>query len=344
MERAQALRAARPSPRGLPTAETPLGMFLAYWLAHGDAATRLRPKTVRGYTDLIRLHIGPRLGSVPLSALHPALVDEAQRRWLQEDRLAPSTVRQLYAILQGALGQAVRWDVLVANPLDRVRRPALPARPPVTVWTPADVAVFWTVAETARLGSLFGVLLHTGLRISEALGLRWADVDWTAPGVRVAQQLLDKAGPQGERFGPVKTAHGSYRWVPLSDDSVTLLRRRRKEAVADAAACGPAYQDHGLVWQTRLGTPLGHRNVARSFDRLQAQAGVSRLRIHDLRHTHASLLIASGADPRLVAERLGHGSVAFTLQTYGHLWPGRQEAVLAHLPPLAGGPPPDRPS
>lgn len=95
--------------------------------------------------------------------------------------------------------------------------------------------------------------------------------------------------------------------------------------------------------QTRLGTPLGHRNVTRSFDRWRARAGVPHLPIHDLRHTHASLLIASGPDPRLVAERLGHASVAFTLQTHGHLWPGRQEPVLAHLPALVGGPQCERP-
>lgn len=117
----------------------------------------------------------------------------------------------------------------------------------------------------------------------------------------------------------------------------------RRLAVADAAACGPAYRDHGLVRQTRLGTPLGHRNVTRSFDRWRARAGVPHLPIHDLRHTHASLLIASGPDPRLVAVRLGHASVAFTLQTYGHLWPGRQEPVLAHLPALVGGPQCERP-
>lgn len=108
---------------------------------------------------------------------------------------------------------------------------------------------------------------------------------------------------------------------------------------ADARAgrpAGAAYRDHGLVWQTRVGTPLRARNVARRFDQLQARAGVPRITLHGLRHTRASFLIAAGADPRLVAERLGHAHVAFTLQVYGHLWPGRQDRGLAHLPSLAG--------
>lgn len=194
---------------------------------------------------------------------------------------------------------------------------------------------FAAVAARHPQGMLFLVLVRTGLRLGEGLGLQWTDIDWAAPGLRVARQLLERPAADGSRFGPVKTAHGSYRWVDLDAETVTWLREREAVAARERTAAGPLYDDHGLVWQSRVGTPLRHRNVQRLFARLVERAEVPRIRVHDLRHTHASFLIAAGADPALVRDRLGHHSAAFTLQVYGHLWPGRAAVVLQQVPSTA---------
>jgi integrase len=352
-----AAAAARPQP--LHPRDWTCGDLVTHWLrevAEIDATTRAR------YADLVRHQILPTLGAIPLVELHPSHIQAAERAWLATGRvdgrggLSASSVRQAHAILQAALRQAVAWDLLPVSPMARVRRPRLtppppvvwtpetvaawwaaraagarPPRPPgIAVWSPADIRRFWTVAARHRHGRLFMVVLRTGLRQGEALGLGWADVDWAAPALRVHRQLL----PDGT-LGPVKTAAGR-RTIALDAATVTLLRRERAAQRADRLACGPGYQDQGLVFQTAVGTAFRHRNTNRLLLQLQRQAGVAPIRFHDLRHTHASLLIAAGADPRLVAERLGHTQVAFTLQVYGHLWPGRQAEVLTGLPALDG--------
>jgi integrase len=327
-------RAGRPAPLATWSPQMTLGAYLAAWLAHGETQRRLRPKTIRTYDQLIRSHIGPALGPVPLERLHPAAVSQALHDWHAQDGLAPATVRQCYAILHRALEQAVLWGLLAQSPCARVAAPRLGPRPPVTVWSPEAVRRFAAVAAQHPQGTLFLVLVRTGLRLGEGLGLQWTDIDWAAPGLRVARQLLERPAPDGQRFGPVKTAHGAYRWVDLDAETVAWLRQRQAVAARERAQAGASYDDHGLVWQSRVGTPLRHRNVQRLFARLVQQAEVPPIRVHDLRHTHASFLIAAGADPALVRDRLGHHSAAFTLQIYGHLWPGRTAAVLAQLPSL----------
>lgn len=338
------------------------------WIADGaaiDASTRAR------YQSLLTYHIAPVLGPLLLTTLHPATIQAAEHRWLTAGRadgtggLAASTVRQIHAILQGALRQAVDWDLIPANPMARVRRPRLdpprqhvwtpaevdaywaavaqhtrPPRPPgLAIWTPADITRFWTVARTHRQGRILMLVLRTGLRQGEVLGLRWADVDDAGPALRVTQQLLEpRATLPFPTFANLKTDAGR-RTVELDAETMALLRQERTAQKADRLAAGPAYQDHGLVFQTGVGTPIRPRNTNRLLLQLQRAAHVAPIRFHDLRHTHASLLIAGGADARLVADRLGHQNVAFTLQIYGHLWPGRQREVLTALPALgADGP------
>jgi integrase len=328
--------AARPQP--VHPRDWTVGDLLAYWVAEVAPGTTIRDRTRHDYQQLITHHILPTLGAHRLTDLHATHIQAAERQWLTAGRLdgrgglAPSTVRQLHAILQGALAQAVAWDLIPANPAQFVKRPHLPPQT-LQIWTPADIERFWAVAQHHRFGGLFGFVLRTGLRQSEALGLPWTDCDLDAGVIHVRQQLLPRPDSAGRRFGDVKTARGRRR-VELDPDTVRLVRHQRTAQKADRLAWGPAYRDHGLVWQTQVGTPFLHRNVARLFQTLQRQAGVPIIPFHALRHTHASLLIAHGADPKLVSERLGHASVAFTLQIYGHLWPGRQREVLAHLPRL----------
>lgn len=312
--------------------------LLALYLA--DPTVR-RPRTRQDYARLVRLYLDPLLGPLPLPELTRARVQAAVTAWATRggqhgQGLAPRTVRQCLAVLSGACAQAVAWGLLPANPCQGVARPRLTASP-AAIWTPADMAAFWAVARRHRHGRLFGLLLATGLRPGEALGLQWADVDWDAAALHVRHTLLPRAlwpDAATPAFGEPKTARGQ-RTVALDADTVRLLRDEHAAQAADRLACGPAWRNRAdLVFTTRVGTPLLERNVVRLFRALVRQAGVRPLRLYDLRHCHASLLIAAGADPRLVSERLGHSSVAFTLDTYAHLWPSRQHDILERAAPL----------
>jgi len=324
--------AARPQPAH--PRDWTVGDLLDHWLAVVLPTEGRALSTLITYRTLVAHHIRPTLGPMRLTALHPTHLQQAEATWLANGRadggpLSPSTVRQCHAILRRALQAAVDWDLLPTNPASQVRQPRGEAIE-MRVWTPAEIAAFWRVAQAHRYGPLFRLVLATGLRQGEALGLRWADIDWAAGTLHITQQLLRARRGAPPQLGPPKTARGR-RTVAIGPDLIALLQRVRTAQKADRLACGPAYQDHGLVFQTPLGTPLHHRNVDRLLAQLIRRAGVPPIRFHDLRHTHAALLIADGWDPRLIADRLGHAQIAFTLQVYGHLFPGRQQEAATRL-------------
>jgi integrase len=173
-------------------------------------------------------------------------------------------------------------------------------------------------AEGSRLYALWAVALAVGPRRGEALGLRWCDVDLEAGTLRVVQTLqrtdgrLDLVPPKSER---------SRRRVPVPDVAVTALRRHRVQAETEAVERGEPLASESLVFTSVVGTPLEPRNVNRAFAALLAGAGLRHVRLHDLRHTCASLLLAQGVAPRVVMETLGHSAIAVTMNTYSHVLP-----------------------
>ena len=146
--------------------------------------------------------------------------------------------------------------------------------------------------------------------------------------LRVAQTLSPIQGRI--EFGEPKTAR-SRRTIDLGDQTVAILKAHKAAQNREKLLVGQEYRDHGLIFATTLGKPILPRNLVRSFYAIRTRAGVPSIRFHDLRHSHASFLLAQGENPRLIAERLGHSTVSFTLQTYSHLPPGAQKAAASKL-------------
>lgn len=176
----------------------------------------------------------------------------------------------------------------------------------------------------------------TGMRRGELLGLRWADVDLEGGSAHI-QQTAQRIVGQGWVFRQPKTRL-SKRSVALSPATVTLLRRHRREQLEARLRAGSAYQDRDLVFASAVGTPLEPGTILRTWARVVAAAGVGHVRWHDLRHAHATLMLAAGVHPKIVSERLGHASVNITLDTYSHVVPGLQEAAAAQLDALLAVP------
>ncbi len=308
---------ARQVHQGLPVAGTTdsVAVYLRSWLDE-VAKRKVRPRTWETYELLIRRHIVPVIGGKRLDRLSPADV----RRLLDRKRdegLSGSTVRQLHAVLRVALQQAVREDQLPRNVARLVEVPTADQLPvqPLSV---AEARRLLKAARDDRLYALWAVALSVGLRRGEALGLRWQDVDLEAGLLRVEQTLQRVDGRL--RFAAPKTAR-SRRVVPLPPICVVALSEHRERQDQDRAALGRAWYESGLVFTTSIGTPLEPRNVNRSFETLCERAGVRRIRLHDLRHTCASLLLAQGVAPRVVMETLGHSQIAVTLNIYTHVMP-----------------------
>jgi len=336
-----------------------LGEYLAKkWLP--AQRSQLRPSTFDSYRRTLELHVVPTLGAVPLAKLRPEDLDGLYAHLLESGRrnqsgtgagLSVSSVRYVHRILRKVLGDAFRKGAIERNPATFADPPkkgpgAGPDRQ-ARVWTGHQLQTFLTLADSERLGPAYLLAAHTGMRRGEVLGLRWGDVDLHAKRLHVRQAVTAVA--YTVRISDVKT-RASRRTVDVDEPVVQVLQAWRRRLAEERLLLGPAYDDHDLAFPRPDGAPTHPERFTRTFDRLVAEAGLPRIRLHDLRHTHATLLLKAGVPVKVVSERLGHASAAFTLNVYQSVLPGMQAEAAATFsrlvsadpvedPVEAGGPP-----
>src|SRR5918994_3701794 len=266
----------------------------------------------------------PQLSALDLDRLYAALASEGR---------CLSTIRGVHAVMSKALADAERKG-LVARNVARLATPpkSSATRPPeMIVWTPAELASFLGRVEGHRYGPLMRTASMTGLRRSEACGLRWADIDLDAATLTVRQSVQLVGGCIV--VGAVKTA-GSRRRVDLDAGTVAMLRTHRRSQASKRLIVGAGWRDHDLVFTAPDGQPLNPDTISQWFERVVRRSSLPRIRLHDLRHTHATHLLAAGVNVKIVSERLGHASTSFTLDTYGHVMPGQQATAAAAVAAL----------
>jgi integrase len=231
-------------------------------------------------------------------------------------------------VLREALQHAVKWQLLARNPADAAEAPRC-SRYEVPALAPDDLWRLLDEADKSPFGTIVRLAVMTGLRQGELLGLRWQDVDLQGGALQVRQtcQWLPR---QGFIFRQPKS-HRSVRPVALSPAAVARLRQHRSGQLEERLAVGPAYEDLGLVFATALGQPMHPSVLRKAWLRMVEKAGLGRLRFHDLRHAHATLMLQQGVHPKIVSERLGHSGVSITLDTYSHVLPGLQAQAAAQL-------------
>jgi integrase len=298
-----------------------LGEFLDAWLEAIKSSVRLN--TYKTYRTLILHHIIPDLGEIKLQELRP---DHVQRFYAArlESGASRSTVRMCHAILHHALDHAVKWGLLARNVCDAVNQPKA-KQTEMSVWDPNQVAQFLQAAQGHRWEALFYLAVTTGLRQSELLGLYWTDLDWEARKLYIQRQCY--RGTLSE----VKKA-SSRRPVTLGDVAIEKLRERQ-EIQALECEFGP-WEEHGLIFTATTGRPVSYPSLRTAFLRLTEDAGLPKIRFHDLRHTAATLMLKQGIHPKVVQERLGHSNIGITLNTYSHVLPSLQEDVADRLDDL----------
>jgi integrase len=291
--------------------------YMTRWLedsAKGELATR----TYHNYRLQIRKHISPTIGSLKLSKLTAAHVQSLYAAKLREG-LKPSSVRYNHAVLRRGLEQAVRFSLIPFNPAARVDPPKV-RQEEITPLDPEQARVFLEAAKDDKFDALYVLSLTVGLRMGEALGLRWSDIDLNAKTLRVNRQLQRIRDGGGLVFSEPKNA--SRRTVDLPRRAVEALRSHRKRQIEEQLRASAQWADNGLVFTTGIGTPLDAQNIVnRHFKPLLKRAGLPSIRWHDLRHTYATLLLARGTHPTYVQKSLGHASVQLTLDRYSHWMP-----------------------
>jgi integrase len=301
-----------------------VAQYMERWLedsARGDLGHR----AYHNYKLQIRRHISPAFGRLKLSRLTAAHIQSLYAAKLRGG-LKPSSVRYIHAVLHRGLEQAVRFNLIPFNPAARVDTPKI-RQEEITPLDAEQARRFLAAAKGDRFEALYVLSLTVGLRMGEALGLRWSDIDFDANTLRVSRQLQRMRDGGGLVFSEPKNA--SRRTVELPQRAIEALRSHRKQQVEQLKG-GAQWADNGvLVFTTTIGTPLDAQNIVnRFFKPLLKLAELPDIRWHDLRHTYATLLLGRGTHPTYVQRSLGHASVQLTLDRYFHRMPsmGRNTA------------------
>lgn len=304
--------------------------YLDKWLK----SLRLSERTHAAYEQLLRLYVRPLLGRKKVTGIRPLDVQEMIDT-LNQRNLSPKTVREAHMVFSQALKQAVRWRLITFNPAQDALLPKK-VKPEMKTLTPEEAQKFLTAATKDPLGLIFKFALWTGTRPEEYLGLQWGDVDLKEGIVTIQRAMLFNSKGGGWYFKEPKTPQ-SRRSIPIPRHLATQLKDHRKKQLEERLNAGEKYQNHDLVFASALGTPLSIRNLERRhFKPILEKANLPDIRLYDLRHSCATLLFAAGENAKVVSERLGHSSTAFTQDTYVHVLPSMQEAATRRLERILG--------
>lgn len=321
-------------------AKTTFGTFLRdEWLPAIEPT--IQASTLSSYRMNINKHVIPGLGGMKLQAITPKALNTFYAGLLASGRvngkggLSPKTVRNIHVIVRRALGDAVRWGTAQRNAAQFASPPKLSAsRREMKTWTAEQLRAFLDYASDHDYHPAFYLSANTGMRRGEILGLRWGDIDFEANRLSVRQTVITV--DYEIRVGGPKTERGR-RSIALDSKTVAVLKAHAKRQKKDRLALAEHYQDHDLVFPRADGRPLHPDLFSQMFDRAVASSGLPRVRLHDLRHTHATLALAAGVHPKVVSERLGHSSVSFTLDVYSHAIPAMQEDAAEKVAGLVFG-------
>lgn len=307
----------------VPPAKQTVEQYMTTWL--DEIKPTVRPKTWTWYEYINRIHITPNLGQSKLSKLTPLQIQTVYRELLEGH--SASTVRGVHRTLRAALGQAVKWGLIARNPAEQVDQPKAEKTEQRTLTAEEIDKLLLASVDTGRY-SLYLAAVTTGMREGELLGLRWQDVDLDH-GIITVKQQLSKAGVNPE-FGPVKTGAGRRRII-VPESLSAALKDHRKEQEKERELYGKEYKDYDLVWAILGGGPISARNLIRQFKGLLSKAKLPDIRFHDLRHTHATLLLEAGVHPKVVQERLGHSAINVTMDIYSHVLPDMQQGAASAI-------------
>jgi integrase len=302
--------------------KTTLGEFFDRWL-RDYVRPNLSPRTYEGYEEICRHHLAPFFGNLTLNELKAEHLQRYNSEKLSSS-LSAMTVRHHHTVLHKALQTAIKWELISRNPADAVEPPKV-VRHEMKTWNNDEVNQFLESAKGTPYYALFYTLLYTGLRRSEALALRWQDVDLLGCQISVSRSMHYLRGGK-VIFRQTKTDK-SQRTVALSPSTSLMLSDYRKNKEAESIPIGRALSDSDLVFSDIEGKPFLPNSVTHAWIKLVRHTGLKSIRLHDARHTHASLMLKQGIHPKIVQERLGHSSISITLDTYSHVAPGLQEAA-----------------
>jgi integrase len=320
------IRGKRVAGRKVSHSKQTLADFLLSWLEDTVKLTN-RASTYRSYEWIVRFHLIPGLGKLTLEKLNPQVL-QAFVTSRSKSGLSPATVKHINATLKAALSQAEDWELVDRNVAKLVKLPRAQKYKP-TFLSPEQAKAFLLFTAEHKQSALFSVALSLGLRRGEISGLRWEDIDFAAGMLKVTHSLQRSKG-LGLQLGDPKSSK-AQRLLRLPQVCVQALIRQKENQRIAREWCGTEWKQTGFVFTTGIGTPMPPEILSREFKEAIAAAGLPDMRLHDLRHSCAVLLLAQGVHPKLVQETLGHSTYQLTMDTYSHMIPQLRNEVADRM-------------
>lgn len=311
---------------GLPAPDTSLtvSQLVDRWLMDVNRH-QVTASTASNYRAMAEHHIKPALGKKKVASLTTSDVDRLISKKI-DDGLSVSTVRRIRNVLSQALDQGIRWDLVIRNVATLSRSPK-GVRPEGRSLTPDQARLLLNTLRGHNNEALYALMLSTGLRRGEALGLQWRDFNEETATLLVQRSLIREDGVLITK--DTKT-HKSRRAVNLPEPLVAQLKSHRAKQNALKLSLGKSWANTGHIFTSSIGTPIDPRNLYREFQEICRDADIGKWHPHELRHSAASLMLAQGVKLQVVSEVLGHSSIRMTADVYGHvLAPDRQAAADA---------------
>ena len=315
-----------------PTKATVREYLSKEWLPAVKAT--IRPSTYNSYVQHVECHICPHIGSLKLAKLTGSQVNALYAKLAESGAgngrkgLSPQTIRHVHSCLHKACQDAVRWGHISRNPLDAADPPRKSGdgTKEMHTWTAEQLKAFLDSVADDRLRPLWHLIAMTGMRRGEAIGLRWSDIDLENSRLSVRRALV----PTNREvvISEPKTAKGR-RVIALDPATVEVLKSQAARQLDEQQQWDEGQSETGLVFTAENGAALDPESVSRYFRQAVKKAMLPQIRLHDLRHTHATLALQAGVHPKVVSERLGHATVSITLDTYSHAIPALQEEAAA---------------
>jgi integrase len=312
--------------------KTTLAEYLRNWIDVAETLS-IAPKTAERYRQLIENQIVPHLGATPMQEMKPAHVKAWHAALLKPPApISARTVGHAHRVLHKALADAVRHELLFRNPASAVSPPKVAASEMKVL----DAHQVRLALEAMRKTSIYpqiAILLLTGMRRGELMGLQWRDIDFDTKRMRI-ERSVEKTKAAGLRLKEPKTKHGR-RAIALSEASIGILHEHRKATLEQRLTLALGrLPDDAFVFGSYDGSLRDPDRITQDWKRFSAARGLPRVTLHALRHSHASALIASGADPVVVSRRLGHASPVVTMSVYAHLFDRGDEAAASVMDSL----------
>lgn len=305
--------------------KTTVADYLNTWL-QDYCKPSLSPRTLQLYSYICRVHIIPAIGKITLTELKPQQLQKLYAAKLSSG-LSARTVQICHVAIHKALKNAVRTNLLSRNVADAVDKPKI-QRPEMHPMTESDLSRFLETAKQGQYHALFYTYLFTGMRRSELLAVRWCDIDLRGMQISVSRTLQYLNRVQNHITFKEPKSKMSRRLIALSPSTVFVLEEHRKaqEKMRESLQL-PPITENDLVFSHLDGSPLLPDSITRAWIKLARKCGLKGIRLHDARHTHATIMLKQGVHPKVVQERLGHSTISTTLDTYSHVAPGLQQAA-----------------